>query len=160
MGERNFLDYYNQYKDKIYNYFWYRLNFDQARAEDLTSEVFLKALANFERFDPAGSFQAWIYAIAKNHYSNYCRVAFRETSLDSADIIKVDHIGKINASLQLQQVIIAINKLDEYYKEVLLLRYVDGLSNSEIADLLNKEEGAVRTQVSRALAILRYKLTG
>ena len=63
----DFLKHYNQYKDKIFNYFWYRLNFNRAEAEDMTQDVFLKALDNFDKFDPDRSFQAWIYTISKNY---------------------------------------------------------------------------------------------
>ena len=158
MSQKDFINYYKEYKDKIYNYFWYRVNFDQVRAEDLTSEVFLKALSNFEKFDPNGSFQAWIYTIAKNHFLNYCRVAYREISLDQAEQIKVDNIKKIEAGLEMEKVVSAIGELDDYYKEVLLLKFVDGLDNQEIAEMLDKEEGAIRTQLSRALAVLRSKI--
>lgn len=157
-GETKFLEYYNSYKDKIFNYFWYRVNFNRSLAEDLTSEVFIKALASFDRFDVNGSFQAWIYTIARNHFINYCRTAYRETDLENAGNLKTDYLKNIEDSLELEAVIIEINKLDKYCREVLLYKFVDGLDNKEIACLLNKEEGAVRTQISRALAQLREKI--
>ncbi len=150
-----FLGYYKEYKDKIYTYFLYRVNFNQAIAEDLTSEIFLKALEHFESFDPGRSFQAWIYKIAGNHLKNYYRTCNREVALERASSAVYEFKNCLDASLELQKIMNKIAALEDYHREVLLLRFVDGLNNSEIAELLNKDEGAVRTQVSRALKALR-----
>ncbi len=63
---RFFIKKYKKYKDKIYNYFWYRVNFNEEIAEDLCSEAFLRAFDKFDVFDKEREFQPWIYAIAKN----------------------------------------------------------------------------------------------
>ena len=80
-SNRVFLRYYNEYKDKIYTFFLYRVNFNCEQAEDLTADVFLKAFRKFDTFDRARSFQAWIYTIARNHLYNYYRQAGRELEL-------------------------------------------------------------------------------
>lgn len=156
--ENDFLGYYNKHKDKIYNYFWYRVGFNRALAEDLTSEVFLKAYKNFDSFDPARPFQAWIYAVAKNHLLNYYRLANRETELFLADSLAKNQLLEIDRRLELERIFNLINSMADYYKEVLFLRFADGLDNKEIAEALGKEEGAIRTQISRALEELRSKL--
>jgi RNA polymerase sigma-70 factor, ECF subfamily len=156
-SQTSFLKYYQKYKDKIYNFFWYRVYFNRSLAEDLTSEVFIKALAHYDGFDHNGSFQAWIYTIARNHFINYCRQAGREVSLESAFQIKDNYLNRINAGIELEKVFAYINELSDNHRDVLLFKFVDGLSNKEIADLLNKEEGAVRTQISRAMATLKEK---
>ena len=152
-----FTKHYHQYKDKIFTYCYYRVNFNRALAEDLSSEVFVKALKSFERFDENQSFQAWIYTIARNHLINYYRVAKREVGLEAA----YDHTDtpweKIHNNMECEEVIKAIYRLKAYHKDVLLMRWVDGLTNSEIAEVLNKDEGAVRTQLSRALEALKEK---
>ncbi len=154
----DFLIYYDEYKDKIFNYFWYRIDFNRDLAEDLTSEAFIKALTHFDSFDPTRSFQAWIYAIAKNHLLNYYRTAGREVELSWATDKCQDQLRGVEIDLELENIILTIRTLEPYHREVLLLRFVDGLDNSEIALILEKDEGAVRTQVSRALKILREKL--
>jgi RNA polymerase sigma-70 factor (ECF subfamily) len=156
-SQTSFLKHYQKYKDKIYNFFWYRVNFNRYIAEDLTSEVFIKALSHFDSFDDSGSFQAWIYAIARNHFINYCRQAGRELPLESAYEIKEDMLSRINAGIELEKVFAYINELSDNHREVLLFKFVDGLNNKEIACLLKKEEGAVRTQISRAISILKEK---
>jgi len=153
--KQNFTNYYNQYKDKIFNYFWYRVNFNRALAEDLTADAFLKAFKGFNEFDHERSFQSWMYAIAKNHLLNYYRTANRETDLLAVEKMGVDELKKIENKLELEQTFNLINQLSEYYREVLLMRFSDGLDNREIAEILNKDEGAVRTQISRALEELR-----
>jgi RNA polymerase sigma-70 factor, ECF subfamily len=156
--DKIFLNHYNQYKDKIFTFFLYRVNFNRAIAEDLTSEAFIKALENFARFDDDRSFQAWIYTIAGNHLKNYYRTCNREVDLEYAKNKTREFHNSLNASLELETVMEKISLLETYHKDVLLLRFVDGLSNTEIADVLGKDEGAVRAQMSRALGVLREKL--
>ncbi len=155
--KQNFTEYYNQYKDKIFNYFWYRVNFNRSLAEDLTADAFLKAFKSFDSFDHDRSFQSWIYAIAKNHLLNYYRTANRETDLLEAANMGRNELKQIENKLELEEVFRLINALSEYHREVLLLRFSDGLSNGEIAAVLGKDESAVRTQISRALEELRGK---
>ena len=153
---KKFLNYYRQYKDKIFNYFYYRLNFNRCQAEDLCSEVFIKAFSSFDSFDDSRSFQAWIYTIARNHLINFYRTINREVKINEAEGYEP---GKeVELSLECERIIKFIMKLEPYYQEVLLLRYVDELDNQEIALVLEKDEGAVRTQISRALKELKEQL--
>lgn len=151
----DFLKYYNQYKDKIFNYFWYRLNFNRVTAEDMTQDVFLKALDKFETFDRDRPFQAWIFRIAKNHLINHYRVAQRETGLSEAESKSADMAARLNTDLELESVFKIISTLPEKSREVLCLRYADSLDNREIASVLEITEGSVRTRICRALEELR-----
>lgn len=157
--KQKFSEYYGLYKDKIFNYFWYRVNFNRSLAEDLTSEAFIKALKSFNDFDQSRPFQAWIYAIAKNHLLNYYRTAGREVELLAAEKIGRKELDQVADKLELEEVFKLINQLSEYHREVLLMRFSDGLENKEIAEILDKDEGAVRTQISRALEELRSHVT-
>jgi len=157
-GQDNFIGYYNQYKDKIYVYFLYRVGFNREIAEDLTSEVFLKALKSFDTFDIARPFQSWIYAIAHNHLVNHYRVANREVELTENTFSTQSDTKKIELGYELEIILKEIDNMEASDKEVLLMRFVDQLTNAEIAELLGKEEGAVRTKISRSLAKLREQL--
>lgn len=153
---KSFLFYFEKYKDKIYTYFYYRVNYDRDLAEDLTSEVFLKAFKNFGVYDEAKPFQAWIFAISRNHLINHYRVSGREFSLE--EDVKAppnDLLQKIGQKEEAEKIIEVIKDFDEYHRDVLLLRFVDDLSNKEIAEVLKKDEGAIRVQISRALNKLR-----
>lgn len=156
-ADKEFLNFYIQFKDKIYNYFWYRVGFDAAQAEDMTSEVFLKAYSNFESFDRERRFQPWIYKIARNHLINFYRIQGRDVELTEA-ASSIETAGEINAKLELDTVMRCIQELEPYHRDVLLMRFVDGFENREIADLLGKEEGAVRTQLSRAMSALKKSI--
>jgi RNA polymerase sigma-70 factor, ECF subfamily len=153
-----FIRHYEKFKDKIYTYFIYRVNFNRASAEDLTQEVFIKAFRNFEDFDESRSFGAWIYAIAKNHLVNFYRSGKNDVGLEQAMGISVDIRKQLEITDELEGIIGKISCMDEYSKEVLLMRFVDGLENAEIAVLLDKDESAIRTQISRALKKLRAEI--
>ncbi|PLX21671.1 hypothetical protein C0584_02020 [Candidatus Parcubacteria bacterium] len=150
--------YYSEYKNKIYTYLWYRVGFNESTAEDLTSEVFIKALKNFHTFDQYKSFQSWIYMIAKNHLINHYSKSGREVELDQANDKMVDERDAFDNKQKVIEIIGKINNLKKYHKDVLLMRFVDELDNNEIAEILNKDEGAVRTQISRALTELRKEI--
>ena len=156
--EKLFIKNYNIYKDKIYTYFLYRINFNKELAEDLTSEVFLKAFKSMDSFDSERSFQSWIYTISRNHLFNYYRDCDKVVNLDAAKDAAVEFRKMFAAKIDLEIVVAIIYQMDDYCREVLLLRFVDGLDNQEIAEMLEKEEGAVRTQISRALSELRKKI--
>jgi RNA polymerase sigma factor (sigma-70 family) len=150
-----FIQNYEKYKDKIYTFIMYRVNFNRAIAEDLSSEIFIKAFKNFEGFDRDKPFGAWIYAIARNHLANHYRSQKFDTDLEKAVNLSVDMRRQMEINSELEEVMEKIQRLDSYSKDVLLLRYVDGLENNEIAEILGKDEGTIRTQLSRALKKLR-----
>ena len=151
---------YHQFKDKIFNYFWYRVNFDRELAEDLTSEVFIKAMKNFTSFKASQSFQAWIFTIAHNHLVDHYKKQKRNISLE--DILEMADGNKnaIENKVFVAEVIVEIEKLPDYYQEVVTLKYINGLSTKEMAEVLGKEEGAIRTALSRAVKELKEKVEG
>ena len=154
---RCLLRYYQQYRHKIYNYFWYRVNFNRSLAEDMTAEVFLRVVDKFDSFDKSRPFQPWLYAIARNLLLNYYRTANREVELTQAEQISQDNLVKVNNQIDFTKVIVLVQTLPEYYQEIILLKYVDELDNQEIAQVLGKNEGAIRAQLSRALKVLKEK---
>jgi len=156
--KKSFLSYYDEFKDKIYNYLWYRVGFNQAIAEDLTSEIFIKAFNNFEKFDQERSFQAWIYRIAHNHLVNHYRNNKHELELDSAKLVFEEPLKQVEMSIDHQKILKHIDNLPRSHQQIIKLRYIDDLGFGEISEILEKEEGAIRTQLSRAMAFLRKKL--
>jgi len=155
---KKFLVNYNKYVDKIYAYIWYRVAFDKTIAEDLCSDIFLKAFKAYDGFDEARSFQAWIYRIAKNHLLNYYRANGREVDLECAIDLSIETLQSINTNIETERIMRHIEKLDSYSKEVVIMRYVDELEYGEIAEILDKEVNAVRVQLSRALGRLKEEL--
>jgi RNA polymerase sigma-70 factor (ECF subfamily) len=154
-NSQSFVGHYNQFKDKIYNYLLYRTGFDKDLAEDLTSEIFIKAFKNFESFDEEQHFQAWIFTIARNHLINHYRASKKTVPLEEVENILRTKPNELGQKMEVERIIKIINEMDDNDREHLLLRYSDDLSNNEIANLLEKDEGAVRTQISRSLVKLR-----
>jgi len=157
---KDFFIHYNQFKDKIYNYFLYRIGFDKVLAEDLTSEVFVKAYKNFDTFDQNRKFQSWIFAIAHNHLVNYYGQSAKVTiSLEIVeDYLLEEESHEVEIKYEAEQVLRVIDSMNENDKEVLRLKFVEELNNQEIAEVIGKDEGAIRTQISRSLKRLRQLL--
>jgi RNA polymerase sigma-70 factor, ECF subfamily len=150
-----FVHYYNEFKNKIFAYFFFRVGFDRKVAEDLTSEAFLKAYKNFDSFDETKPFQPWIFRISHNHLVNYYKTSKREVPIDTiAEPLKYTQV-EIEERFEVNRVLNKIDAMDDEEKEVLLLKFAQELSNAEIAELLDKEDGAIRTQISRCLTKLR-----
>lgn len=157
-NNQSFISYYNQFKDKIFNYLFYRTGFDRELAEDLTSEVFIKAFKSFNSFDKDKQFQSWIFTITKNHLINHYKADKKNIPIEDVEqtlSVLPDDIGR---ALEIKNIISIIETMDNSDKEPLLMRYVSDLTNQEIAIVLDKDEGAIRTQISRSLAKLRTLL--
>ncbi len=157
---------YQQYVRRIYNYL-YRHTGNQAEAEDLTSRTFYRALRNIRQYkDRGSSFQAWLFRIAHNLVVNWYRDQSRHPviSLEATG----DHPGQathhdephehiIRAERQ-EVVARIIDQLPEIRKTLLILKFVEKMSNEEIADVLGKTEGAIKSLYHRTLLDLRETL--
>lgn len=152
-----FTNYYETHKQAIFNYLLYRLSFNRDTAEDLTSEIFLKAFQAFDRYDRSRPFKAWIFAIAHNHLINHYAGRKLVLPLDEArNVGKEERIAEnADEHMLISQVLHLVSKLPELQRDLVIMRYVNDLTNSEISAITGKEEGAVRTALSRAIGSLR-----
>lgn len=161
MSEANdpFLGYYQEFKHKIFNYLMYRLSFDRALAEDLMMDIMLKAYQHFGNFDPVkGSFKTWIFSLAHNHLVNHWRdrkkheavslEAMEEEGVSPAFVEPVDDATKSFDNERIRRI---LSLMGDAEREVVTLRYLQELDYAEIADVLGKKEGAIRTSLSRAM---------
>lgn len=159
---KTFLKYYNTYFEKIYRYIFFRVGKDRALAEDLTSEVMLKAYEKFDTFDPGKSFSVWIYRIAHNHLvDHYKKVKIAQVPLDEIEnILKTDDYMnlKIDTKMDLQKVKTAIEKLPEAQREIVLMHFMHDLSVKEIAEVQTQSENNIRVILSRAVSRLKKQL--
>jgi RNA polymerase sigma-70 factor (ECF subfamily) len=159
---KKFLILYNEFFDKIYQYVYYRTGRDRQIAEDLTSEIFLKALEKFTTFDEeVGSFNSWIYMISQNHVIDFYRTQKKLLSLDEISDVP-ERSMRINEKLQIKEqynvVLTAIHSLPESYQEILILKYINQLSNKEIAEILSKTQVSIRVTLHRAIKALMSTL--
>lgn len=163
--QKEFSKIYDQYIAKIYRFIFLKVN-SQETAQDLTSETFTRAWSKFnDNQDPnpkVRNWQAFLYQIARNLLTDF----YREKG--KFQIISASAVAEPAADLNLEekailgsdmeQVRIGLAKLGEEQQEIIIWRYLDGLSNKEIAEILNKPEGTVRVIVHRALEALRQAL--
>ena len=110
---------------------------------------------NFDQFDETKKFQSWIYTIAHNHLVNHYKSDKHEVSLDLVKDFLQYFDKKAEEKYELERIFKIIDSMDKTDSEILQLKLVDELNNQEIADILKKEEGTIRTQISRSLGKLR-----
>lgn len=152
-----FIKYYLKYRDKIYNYFLYRLNFDREAAEDLTSEAFMRAFKKFKSFnEDKASFSTWIFTVAHNLLVNFYRDKKPTQSIEAMDLAGImvkdeKYLNKLVNQLETKLAIDKIMSLPGEYGQVLIMRLVNQLEYEEIATIMGKEENNVRVMVSRGL---------
>ena len=156
-----FTRYYEEHKKSIFNYILYRVGFNRDTAEDLTSEIFLKAFEHFDSYDRDRPFKAWIFPIAHNHLINFRTAQKPVLPLDDAiDVVKDESKNAhfqdtVDHEAMMSKILTLVEKLPEAQREIVIMRYVNDLSNSEIAHATGKDEGAIRTALSRAITTLR-----
>ena len=156
---------YDDYYERIYNYIYHRLG-EASLAEDMAGEVFLRMLESVQS-DRAWrtSLTGWLYRIAHNLVIDHYRRRGRHdvTELDErvtsdertgAPRISVEHM------LTQQQLTLALTYLTDEQQEVVVLKFVEDMSNSEIAEIMGKSKGAVKALQHRALTTLRRVMEG
>lgn len=146
---------YDIYIKSIYDFVYYK-TFNKETAEDITSLVFMKAWKNIAQFREE-SFVAWLYSIARNavidHYRRNRENLDIEDFWDIAD--QKDMLSQVDIDLKIGDIKKAMQSLSTTEREILIMRFWLDLSFKEIAERLNKNEGAVKMALSRTLNNLR-----
>jgi RNA polymerase sigma-70 factor (ECF subfamily) len=149
---------YKRHVQSIYRYIYYRVG-DVNAAEDLTADVFLKALEGLEGFTYRGiPFSAWLYRIAHARVVDHFRRQARRELLPLDERLVATGKGPqaaVEAQLYHEELQSAIAQLTADQQQVIILRFVEGLSNAEVARILGKSEGAVKSLQHRALNALQ-----
>lgn len=148
-----FAQLYDAYVARVYRYVYFRVTDDEA-AEDLTSQVFLKAWENLDRYQTGSSpFVAWLYTIARNLVIDYYRTKKESVPLEDVHTLTSNEtpVEQVEANFDLQAMRDALQFLTEEQQQVLILKFIAGLPNENIAKVMNKREGAVRALQMRAL---------
>ena len=158
---------YERYVERIYNYVYYRVG-SAEDAQDLTARVFYRALAHIGDYNDRGApFAAWLYRIAHNLVANFHRDQSRrrEVRLDDADVLTLAEKKEGPAQWaerddDARTLLQAVRQLPPERQELLILKFVDELSNAEISRILGRSEGAVKSLYHRTLIALRDALEG
>jgi RNA polymerase sigma-70 factor (ECF subfamily) len=154
---------YDRYEVRIYTYIYRRIG-DQTLAEDLTGQVFLKMLeAIRNRKAWHSSFSGWLYRIAHNVVIDFYRQRDhqQQVALDdepSLPALDDDPVAAVELKLDVERLRLAVGRLTGEQAEVISLRFLEGYSISEVAELMNKTEGSIKALQYRAVASLRQLL--
>lgn len=154
---------YRRYLDRVYGYCFYLLG-DHHDAEDATERTFLAALGAIGRFRDEGStFRAWLFRIAHNQLANALRGRQRRATMRLDGMPEPpgddDPAGAVQRADEARRVRRALDGLSEERRQVLVLRFVDGLTAREIGEVLGRSAGAVRVLQHRALRDLERLLS-
>jgi len=151
---------YERYVEKIYKYIYYRTG-NHHDAEDLASAVFHRAMAHIENYTERGvPFQAWLYRIAHNLVANWHRDRGRRKIIPLEEFVNSGlHFDAPDAATEdkeeRQQLLEAIARLPDERQQLLYLKFVSGLSNADVGEILDRTEGAIKSLYHRTLIALR-----
>jgi RNA polymerase sigma-70 factor (ECF subfamily) len=168
-----FTELVRRYQDRIFNTA-YRFMGERQFAEDITQDVFLKVYHGLARFQEKAAFSTWIYRITLNQCTSVARKLStrkrkQEVSLtpvsEQGDADPIDPSDRTHnpaeiaeAAERVRVVQEAIATLDVEFREALVLRDIEGFSYEEIADIIERPVGTVRSRIHRARLELREKL--
>lgn len=154
---------YERYVAQIYRYLYYRTGNSQD-AEDLTARTFYRALKGLPRYQDRGfPLAAWLYRIAHNAVANWLRDRSRKpvVALEAAATVtsreRVPHEA-LEEREEREQLLRAVRHLPSERQELLILKFVEGMSNAEIGMVMGRTEGAIKSLYHRTLVALRGEL--
>ena len=157
-----FAELYEVNFERVYAFIAWRIG-DRDAAEDLTSEVFHKALANLRRFEWRGApFAAWLLRIAANAIADRAQRGGKELAVDdppemAEDATVLVDLEEVERRARLFHL---VEQLPEDQRRVIALRFAEGKSIRQIAETLGRTEGAVKQLQFRGLQGLRAKIKG
>ena len=163
-GDRDsFGQLYELYIERIFNYVYYRTG-NLHDAEDLTARVFQRAMYHIENYTDRGvPFSAWLYRIAHNLVANWHRDRSRRQEIPLNDLPVVPSKEdrpetSLVRSQEQDSLLRLIRQLPPERQNLLILKFVENLSNSEIGQIMGRSEGAVKSLYHRTLLSLRDEL--
>ena len=152
---------YDKYVDQVYRYILYRVPTPQL-AEDLTSETFLRALRRISSFTWQGrDVGAWFVTIARNLIADHYKSGRYRLELTTDDVsesgaapVAVGPEAEVLEAMQNKVLLDAVKQLNAEQQECIVLRFLQGLSVSETAEIMGKNDGAIKALQYRAIRTL------
>jgi RNA polymerase sigma-70 factor, ECF subfamily len=154
---------YERYVNRIYNYIYYRTG-NTCDAEDLTARVFYRAINHIQNYRDMGvPFSAWLYRIAHNLVANWHRDNYRRQEVPLEDFTYLKHKDDLPEAVVLQNqemegLLNWIRTLSTERQQLIILKFLEGLSNNEIGTIMGRSEGAIKSLYHRTLLELRDHL--
>ena len=151
--EDEFIQSYEKYSEAIFRHCYYRV-FDREKAKDFAQEAFFRTWKYISEGNNVDNIRAFVYRTANNIIIDESRKN-KPVSLDSimekGFSPKVEDLKFIENKFASQKLIKIINSLDEKYRDVVMMKYIDGLSSKEIAQIIGEKENNVYVRIHRAL---------
>ena len=154
---------YNQYYPRIYAFLLTRLR-DAMQAEDLAADVFISALRAIRSYEERGlGFSAWLFRVAQNRLTDHLRRS-RLRASDNLDdwserLSDDDAVSGASARADRMDVQRALDRLTVDQRQVIHLRFLDGMTSQEVASVLGKSEASVKITQHRALRAMKQLLS-
>lgn len=163
---------YEYFFPKVYNFIYHRVNSEEL-AEDLVSDIFIKVLNNISKCKNKEQFQSWVFTIARNYLIDFYRRKGKNTVQNSKEDDFVGYIDKVAATnnnpqnnpeealitkFNKEEVGNVISTLSKHQQDVIILRFFEDLKIKEIAEVMNKNEGAVKGLLYRGIKALTSEL--
>ncbi len=151
---------YDEYIQKIYRFIFFKTHHKET-AEDLTSQVFIKAFEKIKSYDAGkSSFAVWLYRIARNTVIDYYRTRKSDANVEDVwDLFKDESLLKdVDNKIQLEKVGKYLQTLEPLQREMIIMRVWNDLSYKEISQIINKSEANCRVIFMRAVGKLKDKV--
>jgi RNA polymerase sigma-70 factor (ECF subfamily) len=163
--KRAFDELYDRYAAALLRYFMRMLWKDREKSEDFVHDLFAKIVNKPEYFDPTRSFKTWVYSVANNMCKNeYKKAEVRKGMSNGLDNhyalsdTSVNVMNEVQDSFFQEAFVKNLAALDEKHKEAFSLRHIEGLSIKEIAEVLEINEGTVKSRLFYATKYLAESL--
>lgn len=163
--EGAFQEIYERYADRLYKFFYMRMWKDREKAEDFVHDLLTKLIQKPESFDVSRNFKTWLFSVANNMVKNeYKRQEVRSNTGSYDEVPHFDAVSKsdVERDVQIAQFKGALDeeleKMDDKHREIFELRHIIGFSNKEIAQILEINEGTVKSRIFYAIKQLSESL--
>ncbi len=161
--EAAFAELYDRHHSAVYRYIFFRVG-SEAAAEDLAAEVFVRLVEKIDQFTYRGRpLLAWLYTIARHLVADHHRRVGRATMVPLDEGLMADSIDPEDAAsvtLSQRRLAAALQELTEDQRQVVVLKFFEGLDNQTVAMVVDKSVGAVKSLQHRGLDALRRVFEG
>ena len=158
--EQEFEKSYNDYADAIFRHCYFRV-FDRERGKDLMQETFMRAWTFISEGKKIDNMRAFLYRVANNLIIDYVRKK-KEASLDAMQEAGwdpgYDQTPDMHRRIEQGKIMATLKHMDEGYREVLIMRYIDGLPPADIAGILGESSNTISVRLHRGIKQLRSHL--
>jgi RNA polymerase sigma-70 factor (ECF subfamily) len=157
----DFVQIYDQYSDKIFRHLYFRTG-DREKALDLMQETFTKTYVSIQKGATIEHIQAFLYHVASNLMIDDLKkqksASLEQLQEEDGFMPSIDDSQEIKTKIDVDALLKYLDRIPPHYRQVIIMRYIDELEISEIAEALKDNENSVRVKIHRAISQLRNLL--